>query len=188
MLKSLRGNLLIAARSLHDPNFLRSVVLMLEHNQEGAMGLVVNSPSSISVSTALAGHFDFPETGSLVFVGGPVERNSLFVLHNDPSLDQLQAPLVEGVYVGTSGNVFEEIVRRASAGDASLQYRIISGYSGWSASQLEGELGRNDWKATPASSRLVFDTEPYSIWEEALRERERQFPLIPGAAGDERWN
>ena len=82
MFESLRGHFLIAGCELRDPNFFKAVVLIVEHTEEGAMGLVINRPSSLSVSNALAGHFDIPETGETVYCGGPVEPDAFFVLHN----------------------------------------------------------------------------------------------------------
>lgn len=186
--KSLRGQFLIAARSLLDPNFFQSVVLLLEHNQEGAMGLVINRPSEMTVSRALGGHFDYPETDELVYSGGPVEQNSLFILHDDPTLDQMERPLKIGVYIGTSEDAFEEAVRRATSQNTDWKFRIISGYAGWSPGQLEGEISRMDWKAIPATPELVFHTEPYAVWQQATDEYHRRHPLVPGAPGDPRWN
>ena len=82
MPKSLRGQYLISGKWLRDPNFYKTVVLMVEHNAQGAMGLVVNRPSSVTVAHALSEHFNLPETDDLVYVGGPVEPSALFVLHN----------------------------------------------------------------------------------------------------------
>jgi putative transcriptional regulator len=188
MVKSLRGQLLIASRSLLDPNFLQSVVLLVEHNDEGAMGLVVNRPSEMTVSKALGGHFEYPETDELVYLGGPVEQNSLFILHDDPTLDQMEHPMKVGVYVGTSEEAFEEVVRRANAAETDWKCRIISGYAGWSPGQLEGEIARLDWKAIPASPDLVFHTDPYLVWQHAMQEHHKRNPLVPDAPGDPRWN
>lgn len=186
--KSLRGHFLIASKSLLDPNFFQSVVLLIEHNDEGAMGLVINRPSEITISRALSGHFDYPDDDQLIFSGGPVEQNSLFILHDDPGMDQMENPLSNGVHVGTSEDAFEEVVRRATDGDDSFKFRIVSGYAGWSQGQLEGELGRNDWKIIPAVPNLVFHSEPYEVWKLAIQEHHRLNPLIPGAPGDPRWN
>ena len=77
---SLRGQFLIAGKNLRDPNFYQSVVLIVEHGDGGAMGVVVNRPSGVTVTQALQKHFELPETGEMVYVGGPVERNALWIV------------------------------------------------------------------------------------------------------------
>ena len=83
MTERLQGRFLIAAKRLRDDNFYKTVVLLLDHGEQGAMGLVINRPSSIKVSHALAGHFDLPETDDVIFGGGPVEPSALVILHDD---------------------------------------------------------------------------------------------------------
>ena len=82
MVKNLRGSYLIAGRHLKDPNFFRTVVLIVEHNETGSMGLVLNRPTDVEVRNALAGHFELPEADYPVYYGGPVEPNALFLLHD----------------------------------------------------------------------------------------------------------
>src|SRR3989304_1996646 len=120
MPNSLRGQFLIAGKRLRDPNFARTVVLIVEHGSEGAMGLVVNRPSSVTVAHALCEHFNIPETDDLVYVGGPVEPQNLFILHNAGHLDENENPVVPGLYVGSSPEVFETVVRSAAASEPSL--------------------------------------------------------------------
>ncbi|MEZ6064414.1 MAG: YqgE/AlgH family protein [Planctomycetaceae bacterium] len=110
---SLKGCFLVAGCRLRDPNFFKTAVLIIEHGVEGAMGLVVNRPSSISVSNALSGTIDLPEHGELVHVGGPVEPNALFILHSAGELDSAEQPVLPGLYVASSGRC----VRAGDAGD-----------------------------------------------------------------------
>src|SRR5665213_209356 len=107
---TLRGQFLIAGRNLRDPNFFQSVVLIVEHGEGGAMGGVVNRPSGVTVTQALQKHFELPETGEMVYVGGPVERNALFILHNADDLDNSEASVLDGLFVGSSPDTFENIV------------------------------------------------------------------------------
>ena len=92
---------MIAAKRLRDPNFYKTVVLMVEHGADGAMGLVINRPSSVTFAHALSEHFKLPETDDLVYVGGPVEPSALFILHNSAELDRKESPLIPGVFVGS---------------------------------------------------------------------------------------
>jgi putative transcriptional regulator len=187
-MRSLRARFLIATRSLRDPNFHRSVVLMLEHNDSGAMGLIVNHPSKGTVHDAISQHFDIPDNGDLLYVGGPVEANSLLLLHNAEDIGGDNS-IVPGVFVGGSEEAFEEVARRASAGDTDLRYRVYSGYSGWGKRQLDGEVSRNDWLDLPATAEQVFGDDPYALWDDLVREYRATRPIVPlppGARSD--WN
>jgi putative transcriptional regulator len=187
MREFLRGHFLIAGCRLKDPNFFKTAVLLVEHNDDGAMGLVVNRPSSVTVSNALAGHFDLPETGELVYVGGPVEPAALFVLHSSPALDGGERPVVEGLYVGTNTEIFERVVQ-SSGDDEHLQFRVFSGCAGWAPGQLEGELARGDWFTHPACAEAVFEEDPYSLWDVLLGRVYQSHRLLPHRCEHPEWN
>lgn len=188
MTPSLRGQLLIAARKLRDRNFFRSVVLMVAHNGDGAMGLVLNQPTSITVAQALESIVALPETGELVGVGGPVERKALFIVHNAVDLADGESQILEGLFLGTGPEVFETIARRAALGDSMLTYRIFLGCSGWGPDQLEGEIGRGDWLTVRARHELVFPSDPYELWKRCVAEYSAQNPLAPVPPTDFRFN
>tara|TARA_R110002072_G_scaffold99008_1_gene218008 strand:- start:143834 stop:144409 length:576 start_codon:yes stop_codon:yes gene_type:complete len=185
MSRSLRGHFLIASKNLRDRNFFKAVVLMLEHSDDGAMGVVINHPMDVSVSSALSKHFEMSRAGQCLLAGGPVEENALLILHNSTDYDQEHDPVVPGVFVGTSPDVFEKVVETSLQEDDSgndFQFRIYAGYSGWGAGQLEQEMNHGDWFTLPASAEMVFDREPYDVWEEAMKllhERKRFFPNQP---------
>jgi putative transcriptional regulator len=185
---SLRGQFLIASTALRDGNFFRTVVLIVQHDNQGAMGLVINRPAGVTVARALKNHFELPETGEMVYFGGPVERNALFVLHNDPELEESSNPVVEGIFVGGSPEVFESVVSRASKGEGNLRFRVFFGCAGWGPEQLEGELARNDWLLLNAKEEFVFHHDPYAVWELLLRDYRQAHPLFKGATGDFRLN
>jgi putative transcriptional regulator len=188
MSESLRGQFLIAGKRLRDANFFKAVVLVVEHNTEGAMGLVVNRPSSVTVSHALSEHFPLPETDDLVFLGGPVEPAALFILHDSPDFDEQEPPVAGGLYVGSSAEVFESIVRSSANGELSLHFRIFSGCAGWAPGQLEGELERGDWYIRPAVPRTVFGEDPYCIWDTLLEELQHANRVLPESPGNVEWN
>lgn len=169
MENSLRGQFLIAGKPLRDPNFYRTVVLIVEHNAEGAMGLVVNRPSSVLLSHALAEHFDLPGCEEVVGLGGPVEPSSLFILHSQSLLADYDAAVLPDVFVGGDASSFEKVIRAAINGELSLQFRVYSGCAGWGPGQLEDELSRGDWHVTPADADAIFHEDPYSLWEQQFR-------------------
>ncbi|MES2788735.1 MAG: YqgE/AlgH family protein [Planctomycetota bacterium] len=188
MPKSLTGSFLISAKHLRDPSFYRTVVLMVEHNKDGAMGLIVNRPSQVTVSRALKGHFELPDTGDVVFTGGPVEKAALFILHNSEDFDGNESPVVPGLYVGNSAHVFEDIVLSASEGHAELKFRIFAGCAGWSPEQLEGEISRGDWLTFPASTDMIFHKDPYAIWDLLCHLIARQGDFLPSIPSDPELN
>lgn len=188
MAKSYRGQFLIAAPQLRDPNFYKTVVLIAEHGDHGAMGLVINRPSSVLVSHALSKHFDLCDTGDLVFVGGPVEPLALFMVHSADDLASGEEPIVPGMYVGNSGEIFEEVLRRGTAGLSDLRYRVFSGCAGWAQGQLEGEIGRGDWHLLPACRDMVYHEDPYSIYDAVLTRVKEAHRILPHPCQDPEWN
>lgn len=188
MAQSLSGQFLISAKQLRDPNFFRSVVLMVEHGSNGAMGLVVNRPSSISVSAALEDHFKIPENDEKVYIGGPVDQEALFILHNFSALDGSEAPLVSGLFVGSNAEIFEQVVQSSLDGDERIKYRILAGCAGWGPKQLEDELGRGDWLVTPASVDFIFHEDPYTIWDSLTKGVSLPPHIAPGVHGNPEWN
>ena len=171
MSQSLKGQFLIAGKRLRDPHFRQSVVLIVEHNEEGAMGLVVNHPSSENVHHALSGHFnDLPKSDDVVFSGGPVEQAALFILHNAPGFDGGESAVIPDVYIGSSAEAFERIIHEVAYGSSSeINFRIFSGCAGWGGGQLEGELERGDWFTHVASAERLFHKDIYSLWEKELQ-------------------
>jgi putative transcriptional regulator len=188
MAKSLRGQCLVAAKHLRDPNFYKTVVLMVEHGQHGAMGLVINRPSTILVRNALAGHFDLPEFDDLVFVGGPVEPSALLILHNAPELSGGEQPVAREVYIGNSEQAFEQVVQRASQHDATLEFRVFCGCAGWAPGQLEGEVARGDWYALTACREVVYHDDPYEVYDLSLQRVADAHRVVPDVCPNPQWN
>ncbi len=188
MSESLKGQFLVAGKHLRDPNFFKTAVLLVEHGAGGAMGLVVNRPSSVTVAHALSEHFKLPETNDLVYVGGPVEPQALFILHNAPELDDTERPVIPGLYVGSSAEAFERIVRAACEGHADLRFRIFCGCAGWAPGQLEGELARGDWYLRPAQCEMVFHEDPYCVWDTLVDQVHVANRLLPPTPANPEWN
>lgn len=188
MSDSLRGKYLVAGKRLRDGNFYKTVVLMIEDGEEGSMGLVINRPSSVTVAHALSEHFHLPETDDLVYAGGPVEPSALFILHTAADLDTEEPSVLPGVYIGSSADAFERIVRAAADGDPDLRFRIFSGCAGWAPGQLAGELDRGDWIHVPATVESLFDADPYEIWD-MMRDRYNELHnILPNGPANPEWN
>ena len=169
---SLRGRLLIASPALLDPNFRRSVVLVAEHNDEGALGLVLSRPTSIPVSEAAPALVPLVQGDDLIFWGGPVQPEAVTVLAelDDPSAAAL---LVDGdVGFLPAGADPGEIA------DAARRKRVYAGYAGWSAGQLEEELEEEAWIVSPPGDGELFSDEPAGLWASVLRRMGGQYALL----------
>lgn len=153
---SLAGSFLIARPSLREPTFTRTVIVILAHDENGALGLVVNRP------TKLKG-VPFP-----VYVGGPCQSPGLFMLHGeaDWTSEDSEGPdsareVVPGVFVGDA-TCLQKVTDTPAA--ETSRFRVFTGYAGWSGGQLERELSEGTWLAIPASSQLLFETPVDDLW------------------------
>jgi putative transcriptional regulator len=175
------GGLLIAMPQLvTDPNFARSVVLMIEHTDEGSLGLVVNRPLELSLGDVMR-TLDLEWEGDPedpVYSGGPVQPQSGWVLHEPVELpvEQPSLSVSSGIQLSTSPEQLRELA--AAPPD---RVRFLLGYAGWAPGQLEGELAAGAWLLAPSSAQLVFETPAESIWETAIRSLGIEpATLIPG--------
>lgn len=170
-MESLRGQLLIASPSLLEPNFRRTVVLVGEHNQEGALGVVLNRPAPASAQEAAPPLAALVGAGEPLFLGGPVQPQSAVVVA------QFDYPDAAGLVVFDSiGFLIGEVdpesvhgVRRA---------RVFAGYAGWGAGQLEAELEMSAWMLEPAQPDDVFAEEPERLWSGVLRRKGGRFAML----------
>jgi putative transcriptional regulator len=153
---SLEGHLLVAARSLRDPNFHRSVVLLVKHNDEGALGLVLNRPSGTKIAqiwsqvSSAPCHIDQP-----LHAGGPIQ-GPLMALHSSPAWGELE--VVAGVWFTAAREMLEQLVASGEPAEPG-RARFFVGYSGWGPEQLEAELRAGAWLTIPAADRYVFGSE-----------------------------
>jgi len=184
---SLKGHFLIAGCRLRDPNFFKTAVLIIEHSEDGAMGLVVNRPLSVTVARVLSGQFDLPEKNDLVYMGGPVEPAALFILHDQDGDDSEETSVIPGLYVASCVETFESVVR-AAANDEPVQYRVFAGCAGWGAGQLEGELERGDWLLHEAAEDYIFHNDPYSLWDNLVNAVHAAHRLLPQHRADPELN
>ena len=179
---SLRGRLLIASPALVDPNFARTVVLITEHAEEGAMGVVLNRPSEINVGDVAPELAPVVVEGEPVFVGGPVQPQALVVLAEFNDLDAAAWIIAEDVgFVAaeTDYGDLPDVVRRG---------RVYAGYSGWDAGQLEAELEDEAWIVEPPLPAELFPDDPLSLWQDVLARKGGQFALISKMPDDPSLN
>jgi putative transcriptional regulator len=171
--RSLAGRLLVAAPSLTDPNFAHTVVLLLGHGEEGALGVVLNRPSDVAVAATLPTWAPLAAGPAVVFVGGPVHPHVVVALGRaDSAADGLQQ-LVPGV---AAVDVDEDPSHFAGVVDA---IRLFAGYGGWGVGQLEQELDAGGWFVVAAGVDDVFTAHPEALWRQVLARQGGIFRTIP---------
>jgi putative transcriptional regulator len=171
---SLTGQLLIAAPTMGDPRFTRTVILMVKHDSEGALGIVINRPvSEQSIASLLEGTGEDVSgiEGKLrVFYGGPVQPDLGFVLHSAEYRRQ-ETIDIDGRVAMTANR---QILRDIGHHRGPQKTLFALGYAGWGPGQLEGEIARHDWFTTPEEPKLIFDDDRGNLWEDAMARRTRE--------------
>jgi putative transcriptional regulator len=171
---SLTGQLLIASPNIGDPRFAHTVILMVKHDKEGALGIVINRPvgeKSIASLLEAPGEDVSDIEGTLrVFAGGPVQPELGFVVHSaeyrrDDTID------VDGRVAMTASR---QILRDIGHHRGPEKTLFALGYAGWGPGQLEAELGHHDWFTAPEEPKLIFDDDRANLWDDAMARRTRE--------------
>ncbi len=170
-MESLTGKLLIASPVLADPNFRRTVVLITEHGDDGAMGIVLNRPAETEVAEIL------PELAEIaaaepIFVGGPVQPDALVVLGEFSEPDKAAWIVVADVGLVSAATGLDELPAALRRG------RVYAGFSGWGPGQLEGELEEEAWIVEPPLPAELFPEDPANLWSEVLERKGGQYALV----------
>jgi putative transcriptional regulator len=167
--ESLRGSLLIAGPQLLDPNFRRTVVLVADHGDEGAMGVILNRPSGMTVSDAAPDLEPLVGPDAPIYAGGPVQPSSGVVLAEVAEADE---PVFGDVVLVPGLGELADVI------DGAGSVRVFAGYAGWGPGQLDDELGRDDWIVVPAEASDVFSEEPETLWGTVLERKGGQYALL----------
>jgi putative transcriptional regulator len=172
--RSHAGKLLVATPVIGDPNFERTVVLLLEHGDEGAAGLVLNRPTELDLLDPLPQWYSFAASPSVVFVGGPVEQERAIALaRSDRGGDVAGWHPVLGP-VGTL-----DLNRRPDeVGPGLGEIRVFAGYAGWGAAQLEGEIDSGAWFVVDARPEDLLCQNPMVLWSEVLKRQNSSMALF----------
>jgi len=168
---SLKGQFLIATPAMRDTRFDRAVILMVRHDGDGAMGIVINRPlgeKPLAEILAALGAKDTAASGNVrVFLGGPVQLELSFVIHST-DYRRPETLEVDGRLAATPGR---EVLRDIASNAGPVKSLVAFGYAGWAPGQLEAELARNVWYSAPADPGLVFDDDRDKVWEHATARR-----------------
>ena len=161
----LTNQFLIAMPAMTDPNFAKTVTYVCAHNEEGAMGIVINRPMDIALAEVFSQmQIDGGDnTTQTVFQGGPVHRDRGFIIHMPATEWDSTIRVTDELAVSTSRDILEAI----SSGSGPADTLVALGYAGWGAGQLEHEMVENAWLSAPANLEIIFHTPPGRRWESA---------------------
>lgn len=163
--QSVKGQILVAAPTMPDHRFTRTVIYIVDHDANGAFGLIVNRPIGSGPLDKLLNGFGLPpgraEGNVTLYFGGPVRPDSLYVLHSS----DWQVDTTFGVTGGLAVTATPEVLKAIAAGGGPRHYMITVGYAGWGPGQLENEMAREDWLSAPADVGLIFDSDDATKWD-----------------------
>lgn len=180
-----RGQLLISDPFLPDPNFERSVLLLCEHDEEeGSLGFILNKRSNLILSDIL---LDFPQADMPVFIGGPVEQNTLHYVHRLGDQLPESIPVANGLYWGGDYEELKVLINNQLIKEDDI--RFFMGYSGWSEGQLVSELKENAWIISQGwKPEYIFENDPEKLWKEVLNNMGGKFKMFANYPADPRLN
>jgi putative transcriptional regulator len=166
-MKSLRGQLLLASRRLSDPNFFRTIILMVQHGDDGALGLVLNRPLETTVKQACDDSLELVcQTESVLHQGGPCQ-GPLMALHSHRNAADIaqgkKDEVLSGIYFCTERDELEWLLKQTNP-----KAKFFVGYSGWGPGQLEGELENGSWLITSATTQRVFEDDESDQWSKLV--------------------
>ena len=179
-----KGDLLISEPFLPDPNFERTVIIICQHSEEGSFGFVLNKPSVMKFDEVLEDIVDFGET---LYVGGPVQQDTLHFIHRAGDLIEGGVEIANGLYWGGNFETLKILIENKQINPDDFKFFL--GYSGWGSGQLQDEIKANSWIIYPqASLRQIFDYEPEKLWREVLKGMGGRFKMFSNYPDDPRLN
>jgi putative transcriptional regulator len=161
-----KGKFLIAGRKLVDPRFQETVVLLIEYNAEGAIGLIINRPTKVPLAEVLPPMPGLKERTDVVYYGGPVEGHRMLMLIRSGEKPEESGRVFGNVYVSASMGTLE---RMLGSHKTEKQLRMYAGYAGWLPRQLDWELSRGDWLIVSADAGSIFEKKSSEIWRELFQ-------------------
>ena len=164
-----KGKFLIAGRQLKEPRFMETVVLLIHHDSDGTMGLIINVPTTIKLSDLVPGIKEQPGKEHFTYIGGPVGMNQVLLLLRSRNKPEGCQWIFDDVYMSASRSVFEQLIKKPSG---EMTFRAYAGYAGWGAGQLEREVQNGDWQIAGADAETIFEKPSSEIWKYLNREND----------------
>lgn len=162
-----KGKILVAAETLGDPNFVKTVVLLTDYKEDGAMGIILNRATGVKLSELLPRIESLKQRDDPIYEGGPVERAEILMLVNSVEEPEHSQRVFGDVYLSSSADLLKRLARETGRQDAP--FRVYSGYAGWAAGQLEAEVEVGAWHIFTATRAMIFDTQPEDLWPDLIR-------------------
>lgn len=159
------GEFLVAARSIRDPRFMETVILLVNHDSNGAMGLVINVPTGVNLSSVLPQVKELRKRKDKIFIGGPVSGNELFLLIRTDKPPKGSLHIFGHTYLNASIEALKQVARDRNKGS---KFRVFMGYAGWAAGQLEREVEMGSWYVVGADEKSIFDQDPSGLWQRLI--------------------
>jgi putative transcriptional regulator len=169
----LKGQLLLDSGQLRGSFFQRTVVLVCQHDAEGAFGLVLNRTTGSNAGEMIVANLPNTLKACPLFLGGPVQPSALSFLHTDSFIPD--ANVLPNLSLGHS---LDTLVELGESFSTTQKIKMFAGYAGWSPGQLEDELNRDAWLTHPATIDLVFDCDPNQLWQKILRQKGWKYRLL----------
>ncbi|MEM7355662.1 MAG: YqgE/AlgH family protein [Acidobacteriota bacterium] len=164
MEKPAKGVFLVAGRDLRDPNFARTVVLLVAYGPDGAAGVIVNRPLETTLGDALPELEKADEPSPALYFGGPVEPRRIWMLLRSEDQPDGTESVLEDVYVSSRSSVLEHLL-----GEEEKNFRVYSGFAGWAPEQLDWEIERGSWWLIEADADSIFTEDPSDLWQRLIR-------------------
>jgi putative transcriptional regulator len=179
-----KGDLLISEPFLPDQNFERTVILLCEHNEEGSFGFVLNKQSILKVEEVIEEVEGYNQT---LYVGGPVQQNTLHFIHNVPDLEAGSQKIKEDLYWGGDFNTLLNLINSNTISEEEIRFFV--GYSGWSNEQLQQEINQNTWMiARDVHASRIFHADPNTLWKNVLQSMGGRFKVYSNYPSDPNLN
>ena len=184
--KAEQGKLLLSEPFSQDPNFKRTVVLLVSHNEEGSVGFVLNHPMELRLEQIVE---DFSASQLPIWDGGPVQRDSLFYIHTLGDAIPESIPISGGLYWSGNFETVKALIKGNKVDENEL--RLFIGYSGWSAGQLRNEIQNNSWLVAPATVDVVMNAGKDSdekLWKEVIKSMGKDYSILANFPENPLWN
>ena len=180
---SLKGQFILDNGRLRGSFFHRTVILICQHDSEGAFGLIINRATKNKVGDALVAKLPETVKEEALYLGGPIQPQALSFLHHESYLPD--GNVMPNLSVCHS---LDSLIEIADSYSTTQRLKIFAGYAGWSPGQLDDEMKRDTWMTHPASLDLIFHPQPDTLWQAILRGKGWKYKLIADAPEDPSWN
>jgi len=182
-LKPKKGRLLIAEPFMDDPYFKRSVVLLTEFSKDGSFGFMLNKPLELKINEVME---DFPEFDAPIFMGGPVQSDSLFYIHTQGEIIENSMKITDNLYWSGNFDQLKQLIKDQQIFPNEIKFFI--GYSGWDHDQLIGEINDESWIISNLKSKKINDLNDFDLWKNTLKKMGSKFSLLSNFPEDPSLN